>query len=304
MKQRSAYRRTRRSRKLRHRKARFNNRGKKDSLPPSVRQRKDSILRVVTDLKTTLNITKAVAEQGQFDTSSMAAEKQKTGEEYQVPDYEGKDFRAKVLWRDKYTCQHCGSTEGLRAHHIRLRSQGGTNTPGNGLTLCETCHVALHQGEWDYAGKPKQFNYPAYLQTGKWYLHNGLKGLGLEVSRCFGWMTAYWRKTLSIPKSHVNDAIAMVCRIWIPKLCGREYLIVPRRKKIWEDNPARRSVERKGFRHWDIVQAEHRTRGMVMGAVQCLKEKALALRTSWEDGFRVSYAKSRVLWRPDGIAYI
>ena len=304
MKQRSKYRRTRRSRKLRHRKAQHLNRGKKGFLPPSVRQRKGSVLRVVTDLKSLLNITKAVVEQGQFDTSSLAAEKQKSGIEYQVPDYEGKSFRAKVLWRDKYACQHCGSKEELRAHHIRLRSQGGTDTPGNGLTLCETCHVALHQGEWDYAGKPKQFNYPAYLQTGKWYLYNGLKELGADVHRCFGWMTAYWRNNLNLDKSHSNDAIAMVCRTWVPKLCGREYHITPRRKKIWEDNPKKQCTERYGFKHWDIVQAKHRTRGVVVGTVRSLREKAIGLRTVWDDDFPVAYSKSRVLWKPDGIAYV
>ena len=56
MLQRAQYRRARRSRNLRHRKARFLNRGKKGWLSPTIRQKKDSILRVVDDLRKRLNI--------------------------------------------------------------------------------------------------------------------------------------------------------------------------------------------------------------------------------------------------------
>ena len=61
IKQRAQYRRTRRCRKLRHRKARFFNR--KQKMPqPSIRQRKESVLRVVKDLGRVLNLTDAVIE--------------------------------------------------------------------------------------------------------------------------------------------------------------------------------------------------------------------------------------------------
>jgi hypothetical protein len=305
MTQRSQYRRARRSRNLRHREARFDNRGKRGWLPPSIRQKKDSILRVVNDLKTLLNITRAVVEQGQFDTSSMAAGDEKTGVEYQIPDYEGRSFRAKVLWRDRYTCQHCGSKDNLRAHHIRLRSQGGTNTPRNGITLCEPCHDGLHQGLWSLTARPRDFKYPAHLQAGKWYLYNGLKGLGLAVDRCCGWMTSFWRNSLGLSKGHTNDAAVMVCRTYVPRDgCGKDCLIIPRRKKVWEDNPTKTCVERSGFRHWDLVKAYHCTKGWVVGAVRSLKAESITLRASWDDNFPVSYKKSRVLWRPDGVVYV
>ena len=88
MKQRASYRKTRRSRKVRHRKARFLNR--KQKMPqPSIRQRKESIVRVVRDLLKFLNITEAVIEQGQFDISSTVAGKQLVGVEYNQSEYEG-----------------------------------------------------------------------------------------------------------------------------------------------------------------------------------------------------------------------
>jgi hypothetical protein len=142
MQQRAMYRRSRRSRKLRHRKMRYNRKRSKGFLPPTIRQKKDAIVRVVKDLQTLMPITAAIVEQGMFDTSSLAAGRQLVGVEYQLPDYEGRNFREKVLWRDGYECQHCGSRNNLQAHHIRHKAEGGSNSPRNGLTLCAVCHQA------------------------------------------------------------------------------------------------------------------------------------------------------------------
>jgi 5-methylcytosine-specific restriction endonuclease McrA len=304
MQQRAAYRRSRRSRKLRHRKARFNRRKAQGWLPPTIRQKKDSIVRVVRDLQRILPIGKAVVEQGMFDTASLAAGQQLVGRAYQIADYEGRDFREKVLWRDGYQCQHCGSSDRLQAHHIHHKAHGGTNTPHNGITLCEPCHNALHEGLWIINIKPKQFQYPAHLQVGKWYLHDALIASGLQVGVCFGWMTRAWRKTLNLEKSHIHDAIAMICQEQIPQLCCARYLIIPKRRKVWEDNPSKITTEKQGFQHWDVVQANHRTHGLVIGSVRSLKASALTLRTPWDNNFAVAYRQSRLLWRFDHIIYI
>ena len=63
--QRKIYRRTRRSR-LRNRQPRFNNRTK-SSIPPSVRQRKECIIRVLKDLNKRLNINKVIVEEVKFN---------------------------------------------------------------------------------------------------------------------------------------------------------------------------------------------------------------------------------------------
>ena len=274
IKQRAQYRRIRRCRKLRHRKARFLNR-KHVQPQPSIRQRKESIVRVVIDLKQVLNITKAVIEQGQFDVSSIVSGKQLVGAEFQQSEYEGRNFRAKVLWRDKYTCQRCGRKEELNAHHIMGKGKGGTNTPKNGITLCKKCHDELHAGEWVLEKKPKIFKYPMHLMQGKWYIYNLLKSYGLNVKICFGWMTAHWRNSLNIEKSHSNDAIAMISRTYMPNIASLEYAILPKRAKIWEDNPTKKSEEKFSFRHYDLVKAKHRTKGLVIGSVRSLKEKKL-----------------------------
>lgn len=56
-------------------------------------------------------------------------------------------FVKKVLERDNYTCQNCGSKEKLNVHHIKnyadfpdLRTK-----VSNGVTLCESCHKEIHK---------------------------------------------------------------------------------------------------------------------------------------------------------------
>ena len=258
------------------------------------------ILRVLADLGKRLNITSAIIEQGQFDVSSMAAGYQLTGKEYQQSEYEGHTFRQKVLWRDKYTCQRCKSKDQLRAHHIIFRSQGGTNRVSNGLTLCEECHAALHLGEWVVGKRPKQFKYPTYLQQGKWYILDKLKELFGEVRICFGWMTARARRELGLEKDHYSDAAAMVgCSDYQTMV----YLIKPRRTKVWENNPTKTCTEKNGFRHYDLVKASHWTRGFVIGSIRGLKAKCMTLRTSFDDNFPVSYKKSKVIQRSQGLIY-
>jgi len=304
MLQRAGYRRARRSRKLRHRKLRFLNRGKTGWLPPTIKQKKESILRVVDDLKKRVNIVGCVIEQGQFDTSSMSAGYKLTGKEYQLSQYEGHTWRQKVFWRDRYMCQKCSAKSNLQAHHIVPRSQGGTNTVSNGLTLCVECHDSFHKGVWVTHRKPKHFRYPAHLQQGKWYLFNELKMRFQTVKICYGWMTAYWRKTLSLDKTHFNDAISMVCKAAVGRVVLKDFLIQPKRRKIWENNPTKKHTEKNGFRHYDLVKAKHRTKGIVIGCVRSLQKMGLGLRTVFDSNFHVSYNKSRLIWRFDNILYI
>jgi len=306
MERRKNYRKSRRSRKTRHRKCRFNRKKPKGWLPPTIRQKKDSIVRVISNLKKVLNITDCVVEQGMFDVASLTAGRSLFGTQYQVPNYEGRNFREKVLWRDGYKCQRpkCKSKTMLQAHHIIPKSRGGSNTPSNGITLCEECHLGLHDGQWELKKKPKMFKYPTHLQQGKWYLWDELQTAELSVTRCFGFHTRFWRKQIGLEKSDVNDAISMVCRDYKPKTCFHEYLIIPKRKKVWENNPTKTCTEKKGFRHWDLIKAKHRRLGTVVGSIRSLKKKAITLRTSFDDNFPVSYRKSRLLWRFNNIVYI
>ncbi len=303
IKQRASYRRTRRSRKCRRRKARFLNR-QHIQPQPSIRQRKESILRVVADLRKVLNIRGVIIEQGQFDVSSQVAGRKLVGDEFNSSEYQGRNFRAKVLWRDNYTCQRCGGKDKLNAHHILRRIDGGTDTPKNGITLCEDCHSSLHKGEWVLQKKPTIFKYPMHLMQGKRYIYELLCNAFVSVERCVGWMTSHWRRKLGLQKNHVNDAIAMVCRNYMPTIASLEYTILPKRAKVWEENPTKQCSERMGFRHYDLVKSKHRTKGWVVGSVRSLKKKVMTLRTKEDSNFPVSYRKSRLLTRFNRLIYL
>jgi len=53
-------------------------------------------------------------------------------------------LRRKILERDAWRCQHCGSISGLEVHHIRRRSQQGEDSDENLISLCSVCHRAIH----------------------------------------------------------------------------------------------------------------------------------------------------------------
>jgi len=50
----------------------------------------------------------------------------------------------RVLERDGWRCQRCGSLENLQVHHRTKRSQQGDDALRNLVTLCAYCHMAEH----------------------------------------------------------------------------------------------------------------------------------------------------------------
>lgn len=54
---------------------------------------------------------------------------------------------ARILERDNYQCQVCGTTHDLEIHHVVFRSQSGSDEPDNRATICHRCHMAVHDRE-------------------------------------------------------------------------------------------------------------------------------------------------------------
>jgi 5-methylcytosine-specific restriction endonuclease McrA len=52
-----------------------------------------------------------------------------------------------VFTRDGWQCRHCKDRNGLHAHHVIYRSEGGSDTMDNLITLCAQCHRAHHDGD-------------------------------------------------------------------------------------------------------------------------------------------------------------
>jgi hypothetical protein len=58
-------------------------------------------------------------------------------------------LRRAVLQRDRFRCRSagCGGTSFLAVHHLVPRELGGANAQENLITLCSSCHRALHARE-------------------------------------------------------------------------------------------------------------------------------------------------------------
>ncbi len=56
------------------------------------------------------------------------------------------DWRRAVLKRDKRTCQCCGDTKDLEAHHLEsyINNEALRASLDNGICLCQTCHTVFH----------------------------------------------------------------------------------------------------------------------------------------------------------------
>lgn len=207
-------RRTRRSHKTRYRKPRFNNRvfAKREGwLAPSIRQKVDTHLIVVTKVHQILPISKTIVETASFDIQKI---KNPTisGKQYQHG--EQLDFwnvREYVLWRDNHTCQCCkGKSKDkiLNVHHIESRKTGG-NAPNDLITLCETCHTGYHKGT---VKLPKtihrgmSFRDAAFMGVMRWAFYNKLKEAYPNVSMTYGYITKNTRIENGLHKEHYIDA--------------------------------------------------------------------------------------------------
>jgi 5-methylcytosine-specific restriction endonuclease McrA len=60
-------------------------------------------------------------------------------------DYE--ELRERVLRRDGWRCQFCGSMTNLEVHHQQFRSHSGKDSDVNLITLCTDCHSSIHTGQ-------------------------------------------------------------------------------------------------------------------------------------------------------------
>lgn len=205
-------RRTRRNRKTRYRKPRFNNRRRKEGwLTPSVQNKVDSHLTVIRKVHEILPITKVIVEVASFDIQKIK-NPMISGTEYQQG--EQLDFwnvREYVLFRDGHICQCCkgkNKDKILNVHHIESRHTGG-DAPNNLITLCETCHIGYHKG---IVKLPKiihrgmSFKDATFMGVMRWAFYNKLKEIYPNVNLTYGYITKNTRIKNSLPKEHYTDA--------------------------------------------------------------------------------------------------
>lgn len=216
MKHRVQYRRNRRNRKTRYRACRFLNRHnsiKKNRFSPTMRSKFDSHSKEIEQIKKILPISRLILETGSFDPHLMKnpalADPNVRSWGYQKgPVYDYENIRAMILDRDDHTCQCCHGKEkdpNLEVHHIRYRSQGGTDQPENLITLCHTCHKALHDGKIHPKLEDKAMKGLKHA-TQMNSIRKQLLRRYPEAIETFGYITKANRYLLDVKKEHYYDA--------------------------------------------------------------------------------------------------
>lgn len=216
MKQRTKYRRSRRTRKTRYRKPRWLNRKnsiKSDRFNPTMISKFHSHVKEIEYIKSILPITTMVFETGQFDmhlmkNPSLANPEVRHWGYQKGANYGFENTKAMVLNRDNYTCQCCKGKHKdskLEVHHIIFRSQGGSDEQSNLITLCHTCHKNLHSGKVNLKLKGKMkgnLKYATQMNS----IRKQLLKLYPDAIETFGYVTKVNRLVLGIEKEHYYDA--------------------------------------------------------------------------------------------------
>ena len=210
------YRHNRRQRKTRYRKQRFLNRRnsiREDRLPPSVEHKVQAHIDEIEFCKKILPILdeNLVLEVSQFDTAlmknpSLIDEKVRHWGYQKGFNYGYSSRRSAVLHRDNYTCQCCGKKNcRLEVHHIKFKSNGGTDDEENLITLCEDCHKGVHAGTIVLNKKPKNSKGLKHA-THMSIIRSQLLKKYPNAIETFGFVTSENRKHLELNKDHYIDA--------------------------------------------------------------------------------------------------
>lgn len=238
---------SRRNRKIRHRKARFNNRVKtkhKGWLAPSIEVKIWSHVQGIKLATRILPLTKIIVETAEFDLQKLKAVGEgkilPVGKDYQLGEQYGYyNVRQYILHRDGYSCVCCGvkSTEksGVKfhIHHLESRKIGG-NAPSNLITLCESCHKAYHAGKLKLLvnkRRIKSMRDAAFMGIMRKTFMERLRNMfpNIEIKETMGYVTKYWRERKNIEKSHTSDAFVIAKNLDAKRL-DKSLLIIPKRQ--------------------------------------------------------------------------
>lgn len=209
-------RRTRRNRKTRYRAPRFNNRvaAKREGwIAPTVSQKLNSHVQAVMLVHKLMPVKSITVEVADFDAQKIR-NPEVSGEEYQKGEQLGFwNVREYVLFRDGHVCRHCkGKSKDpiLNVHHIESRKTGG-DSPGNLITLCETCHKAYHRGEIKLKLKrgSASLRDAAFMNIVRWRVYNELRSMYEDVSLTHGYKTKHYRIRKGLVKTHCTDAFCI-----------------------------------------------------------------------------------------------
>ena len=161
--------------------------------------------------KKILPISDLILEVSQFDTAlmknpSLMNEKVRRWGYQQGFNYGYSSRREAILHRDNYTCQCCGKKNcRLEVHHIKFKSNGGTDDEENLITLCKECHKGVHAGTVELNKKPKKSKNLKHA-THMSIIRSRLLREYPNAIETFGFVTNENRNHLKLEKDHYIDA--------------------------------------------------------------------------------------------------
>ena len=285
MDRRRMYRRNRRGRKCRYRAPRFDNRAasrRKGRLPPSIRSKVDTTVKVVWRVASFLPVSLIRVEVANFDTQAMQAGKSKLprwayqrGEQYSF-----ENVKMYVRARDKYTCQYCGVVmpPDLEVDHIIPRRRGGSDRPDNLVAACHDCNQAKGNqtaAEWEHSEVQqrvkKSLRAASHTQAGKKATLEALREI-VPVEITYGYVTKLDRKAMGLPKTHYYDAVVIASGGEPVEVMGTYETMravargaYRQRRGIRSHLVASLPREVFGFRQWDKVTLPDGRVGFVKG---------------------------------------
>lgn len=287
---RRGYRRYRRYHK-KYRSVRFNNRvssKKEGRLAPSIRQKKDSILRVVNQLHKWIRINHIYLEDVLIDIRALDKGHKPYKWEYQQGNRLDENIRKAAVLRDHNCCQDCGMTNTrMEVHHIIPRRLNGSDSIYNLITLCSTCHGNITGYELNHSGRLLKkiegrkipYNFAMHVMQGKSYLQNELKKIA-PLTITTGGDTANKRIDWGIDKSHANDGI-VICYLKVKSdQCElKNWTIKTMRKRS-----SKKIESVKGFHHRDFVKYTKRNSETYLAYITALYPKRNECNMTTIDG--------------------
>lgn len=225
---RAQLRRGRRTRNLRYRAPRFNNRTRKPLpgmgvwLAPSIAHRVITTLSWLRRLARWAPITVVWVESVRFDMQALE-NPEITGVQYRQGTLAGMEMREYLLEKYQHRCVYCGATGvPLNIDHIHPRSRGGSDRVSNLALACIPCNQAKGAQPVDVflahdparltrikAGLRRSLRDAAAVNSTRKALVAALEADGFPVKTGTGGRTKFNRTTHHVPKTHTLDALCV-----------------------------------------------------------------------------------------------
>lgn len=303
-----------RKKNKRYRPERFNNRfasKRKDRIAPSIKQKKQSTLRVINRLNKYINIQEFRLEDVAIDIRSLTDGTKLYKWQYQKLNRLDENLRKATLLRDNCTCMECGAKViKLEAHHIVPKRLKGSDTISNLITLCSKCHDKTKGKEELFIkryqklinGESIRLDYAQHVMQGKTYLRKELSKLGI-LRLTNGGDTANKRIDWNIEKSHSNDALCIIGLEVKPDRCEiKDWIIKPIRRKS--------KVQKEHshcFKHGDVVKYINKKKYIIIGKINSMRKSngyCKVVNFNGDEFGPMSPKSLKLVWRYNKIYFI